>query len=96
MGKTTWLSLKKKPLPGRLNIILSKNDTSLFSNFKNDNIKCFSSLESMFKFLNTIEYNKIFVIGGSIIFQSILKVRKLILVHKTVTTKITFHLIPER
>ena len=27
----------------------------------------------MFKFLNTIDYNKIFVIGGSIIFQSILK-----------------------
>tara|TARA_B100001094_G_C18185336_1_gene803464 strand:+ start:1781 stop:3214 length:1434 start_codon:yes stop_codon:yes gene_type:complete len=73
MGKTTWLSLKKKPLPGRLNIILSKNDTSLFSNLKNDNIKCFSSLETMFKFLNTIESNKIFVIGGSIIFQSILK-----------------------
>ena len=43
MGLNTWLSLPNKPLPNRLNIILSKYNSSLFTSILNDNIKSFIS-----------------------------------------------------
>ena len=73
MGLNTWLSLPKKPLPNRMNIILTKNHSSLFTNISNDNIKSFTSLESIFKYIQTINYQKIFVIGGSKLFDIIIR-----------------------
>ena len=65
MGYNTWVSLQIKPLPNRLNIILSKNNSSTFTDILNDNIKSFTSLESTIQYIQTIHYNKIFIIGGS-------------------------------
>ena len=71
MGYNTWISLPTKPLPNRINIILSKNNSSVFVNESNDNIKSFTSLETTFRFLKTIEYHKIFIIGGSILLKNV-------------------------
>jgi len=73
MGYNTWLSLPNKPLPNRINIILSKDNSLLFTKISNDNIKSFTSLEATFKYLQKIEYNKIFIIGGSIVYQTIIE-----------------------
>ena len=73
MGYNTWVSLPIKPLPNRLNIILSKNNSLLFTNISNNNIKSFTSLESAFKYIQSIEYHKIFMIGGSNLFNTMIK-----------------------
>ena len=66
MGYLTWKDLPKKPLPGRLNIVVS--------NSHNDEVNAspstlvFSTFEEVTTYLDTINYHKIFVIGGSQIF----------------------------
>lgn len=60
MGYHTWLSLPKKPLPGRINLVISKNHLNEIT----DAI-AFPSLESSFEYLQTIDYHKIFIIGGA-------------------------------
>jgi len=67
MGYLTWKDLPKKPLPGRLNIVVS--------NTHRDEIQVcpstlvFSTFEEVTTYLDTINYHKIFVIGGSQIFS---------------------------
>ena len=64
MGRKTWESLPKKPLPGRLNIIISKT-------LKNNNeALVFASLQSAIE--HCAEYEKIFVIGGESIYKQAL------------------------
>ena len=71
MGKNTFLSLKKKALPNRYTIVLSK---SLWKeNFKSEECKVFPNLEQMFLFLQTHIFDNIFVIGGAKIYQCILE-----------------------
>lgn len=60
MGRKTWDSLPRKPLPKRDNYILSRN-------MKGENI--FSSLEEFVEFSKTKNYDKIFVIGGSSLYE---------------------------
>jgi len=61
MGRKTWDSLPKKPLPGRLNIIISKS-----VNENSQNIKTFLSLSSAVE--SCSNYNKIFICGGESIY----------------------------
>ncbi|MCL2265691.1 MAG: dihydrofolate reductase [Treponema sp.] len=60
MGRKTWESLPKKPLPGRLNIIISKTITA-------NEAKIFSSLTSAVEFCSG--YKKIFICGGESIYK---------------------------
>ena len=64
MGKNTWLSLKCKPLPKRDNLILSKT-TSISSN----NCNSFTNIDELYNFLNTKNYDDIWVIGGQSIYE---------------------------
>lgn len=64
MGKNTWMSLPKKPLPGRTNYVLS-------STFQYKNT--FSNIEDLLYFLEYKTYDNVFVIGGSQIYTSFLQ-----------------------
>ena len=79
MGRKTWDSLPKKPLPGRLNIIISKTladpqisarelgDSSLASLASWREIMAFPSLSSAIEFCT--DYKKIFICGGESIYR---------------------------
>ena len=70
MGRKTWESLPVKPLPGRLNIILSRQDAKSAKDAKGikeeENIKVFDSLSTAIEFC--ANYEKIFIIGGESIY----------------------------
>jgi len=71
MGRKTWESLPKKPLPGRLNIIVSKtiNSEDLTREKRDDvsGVRCFDSLSAAVEFCK--DYEKIFICGGESIYR---------------------------
>jgi len=69
MGRKTWESLPKKPLTGRLNVIVSETLTP--NNFPDaQDIKVFPSLDSAIEYC--AEYKKIFICGGESIYKQAL------------------------
>jgi len=84
MGRKTWESLPKKPLPGRLNIIVSRTMTASSvpknelcpqksSSVPNDNaqnVKIFPSLSAAIE--HCVGYEKIFICGGETIYRQAL------------------------
>jgi dihydrofolate reductase len=69
MGRKTWESLPKKPLSGRLNIIVSKTLTA--NSFPDtQDIKIFSSLDLAVEYC--ADYEKIFICGGESIYKQAL------------------------
>ncbi|WP_185876995.1 dihydrofolate reductase [Blattabacterium cuenoti] len=84
MGRKTFESIGKI-LPGRTNIILTKNKKKLMKSLHNvknkNNIKIFSSIQQIEK----LQFKRIFVIGGEKIYTSIIDkahIIELTLVHK--------------
>ena len=80
MGRKTWESLPVKPLPGRLNVVVSRRtaDDSLPKN-----VKFFSSLSAAAQ--NCSGYEKIFIIGGEMVYRQALALAdkiELTVVHK--------------
>lgn len=78
MGRKTWESIPKKfrPLPNRLNIVLSRS----FSNEEKDGVLYFNSIDSIMSNLAQSNYwyhdkpiDKIFIIGGAEIYNSVMK-----------------------
>jgi dihydrofolate reductase len=66
MGRKTWESLPKKPLPGRQNIIVSK----MMSAENSPDVKIFSSLLSAIEYC--AGYEKVFICGGESIYKQAL------------------------
>ena len=64
MGKNTWISLPKKPLPDRTNYILSS--TFVYKN-------TFPNIDDLMYFLEYKEYDNIYIIGGSQIYTTFLQ-----------------------
>lgn len=60
MGKNTWNSLPKKPLPNRRNVVLTHNPI--------ENVECYSSIEEIVR--NVKE--DIYVIGGAQVYKEFL------------------------
>lgn len=60
MGKNTWLSLPRRPLPNRDNFVLS---TSLNIN------NCFRSINEAKEYFNNHNYDEVWIIGGSSIYE---------------------------
>jgi dihydrofolate reductase len=80
MGRKTWESLPKKPLPGRLNIIVS--GTMSASDLPQD-VKVFPSLTAAVE--HCAEYEKIFICGGETLYKQALEIAnkiELTLIHK--------------
>ena len=61
MGRKTWESLPKKPLPKRRNIVLSSNNIH--------NVECYNSINNCLQVLDSDQIQKIFIIGGSTIYK---------------------------
>ena len=64
MGRKTWDSLPKKPLPNRRNIVLSSK--------KIDDVECYPSINSCIESLRKDNVSDLFVIGGEMIYSSFL------------------------
>lgn len=69
MGKKTFESLGS-PLGGRLNIVVSKNSSSVK---KNEGYVVLNSLNQAFEFCKARDYESAFVIGGGEIFNAAIK-----------------------
>ncbi|GBU27480.1 dihydrofolate reductase [Treponema sp. R8-4-B8] len=81
MGRKTWESLPVKPLPGRLNVVVSK--TMAANNSINKDAKIFPSLSAAVE--NLSGYEKIFIIGGETVYRQALELAdkiELTVVHK--------------
>lgn len=62
MGRKTWESLGSKPLPGRLNIVVSQ---SLYKGVPNEEVIVYKSLEVALRGLRSGTFAKeVFIIGG--------------------------------
>jgi dihydrofolate reductase len=78
MGRVTFDTLRK-PLKGRLNIVISRND-KLSYDFTD--LKIFNSLESAFSFCEENNYHKIFIIGGAKIYGQAIKTANEMIISK--------------
>lgn len=68
MGMNTYLSLPKKfrPLPNRLNIVITRNRT-----VNNEGVLVARSMEELFSILRGMDTNNVFVIGGASIYKEL-------------------------
>jgi dihydrofolate reductase len=66
MGRKTWESLPRRPLPGRLNIIVSK--TMQGDSVEGDTIKIVPSLSAAIT--HCAAYQKTFICGGAAIYEA--------------------------
>lgn len=66
MGRNTWEAIGSKPLPKRLNVIISSQDLDI--NYPN--VKIFKSFEQMFKELENEDFREYFFIGGAKLVES--------------------------
>lgn len=64
MGERTYLSLPKRPLPGRINVVLSDNPL-----FQAEGAIVVHSLDELFKKLDNYESENIFVCGGASVYN---------------------------
>jgi len=72
MGRNTWDSLPKKPLPKRDNLILSTTLKSVKEN--NDNTKLFSNTKTLDDYCKEQKYETVWIIGGSQVYKELLTV----------------------
>jgi len=78
MGRKTWESLPIKPLPGRYNIVITRDAKYTIQNAKN--VAIVRSLEEAITEGKKVKQNELFIIGGGQIFnQSISLADKLYL-----------------
>lgn len=80
MGRNTWESLPIKPLPGRINIVLSKTLQQQLS----DHIVILPSIEKVFEFLSDKTEN--FIIGGQQIYDAFMVYATKLYVTEILTT----------
>lgn len=66
MGRKTFFSMGGKPLKGRLNIILTRDE-----NFKkpHEDVVVFSSIVDAYNYCAKLNYDKVFVTGGGEIYR---------------------------
>lgn len=64
MGRKTYESFPKRPLPERENIVLSRTMKS------DGDVKVFGDIDSLMEYVNTLE-SKVFVIGGGEIYKQL-------------------------
>lgn len=68
MGRKTWDSLPKKPLPNRFNIIISRIERP----YEINSFTWFTSLESCIKTMLNDDIDDYFIIGGGQIYEELL------------------------
>ena len=79
MGRKTWESLPKRPLPNRLNVIISRS----LSDYKADNVVVLPSLQEAIHLCKG--HQKVFICGGAGIYKEAMSLAtkiELTLIHK--------------
>ena len=76
MGRKTWDSLPKKPLPGRLNIVITSTPRE-----NEENVK-FMTLEEAMAYAIVCRPQNVFIIGGGAIYEKLLPICKRVYVTK--------------
>lgn len=76
MGRKTWDSLPKKPLPGRLNIVVTSTPKE-----NEENVK-FMTLEEAMAYAIICRPQNVFIIGGGTIYEKLLPICKRVYVTK--------------
>ena len=66
MGRKTWESLPKRPLPGRRNIVFTQN-----ADYKADGAEVVHSVNALFKALKDCD-EEVFIMGGAAIYNLLL------------------------
>ena len=66
MGRRTWESLPKRPLPGRRNIVLTQNP-----DYQADGAEVVHSVAGLFKVLKGVD-DEVFIMGGAAIYELLL------------------------
>ena len=79
MGRNTWESLPKKPLPNRFNAVIT-NTLSMNSN----NIKTFKSFEDVLQFSREKSFSDVWIMCGEQIYNSALKIDIVDEIHATI------------
>ena len=69
MGSNTWISLPRKPLLKRDNLILSTKLHIDENSPKNDYIKSFNNIEQLMAFCKIQQYDTVWIIGGQQIYN---------------------------
>lgn len=74
MGRKTYESLPIKPLPNRVNIIITNNVSAMLDKYENNTENTiFTNLDMLKKSINSLnKKNDIYVIGGSQIYKELL------------------------
>lgn len=67
MGRRTWLSLPGGALPGRLNVVVSRNP-----DFKAEGAEVVHSIEDALELCRSRHEEEIFIIGGATLYQAAL------------------------
>ena len=71
MGKNTWLSLPRKPLPNRLNIIITSENIQGLEGY--DNVCCVNNVNDALQIAeDTVDVEKVFIIGGAMLYKTML------------------------
>ena len=87
MGKNTWNSLPKKPLPKRDNLILSTTLDISENTAKNNLVKTFKNIDNIEKHCLNTNYDDIWIIGGSEIYNLFIKSDKIKYIYATIINK---------
>ena len=87
MGRNTWESLPKKFLPNRKNFVITSN------NFSDENVNFFKTLnDALLKaYEETIDYNNIWVIGGSQLYHEAFNHKDLNYIYHTLIPSESFN-----
>ena len=76
MGRKTFESLPKRPLPGRIHVVLTNNPTKYETEYKNSNSVFFTQLEHLDNVIGTLlelyPDKRVFVCGGEEIYRILL------------------------
>lgn len=71
-GSKTYYSMGRT-LPGRLNLILSRNESFPLLNTNDENVKVFNNKENVLETIKTTNNQNFFVIGGNAIYTEFLE-----------------------
>ena len=71
MGRRTWESLPKKPLPQRYNIVLTRSIEidKMIRESSSKNTSCFQSSEQALSFCKQQDFDEVWIIGGTEIYK---------------------------
>lgn len=84
MGRKTWDSIPKKPLPQRFHIILTRQPETIdLSDAKYKNCVAFSSMDAVEQFCKERNFVNNWVIGGQSIYEKYLRERNISDIHVT-------------